>query len=27
VDGERWDKDQVIDHDARIDVLGPMAGG
>jgi hypothetical protein len=27
VDGERGDKDQVIDHDARIDVLGPMAGG
>ena len=27
VDGERKNKDQVIDHDSRIDVVGPMAGG
>jgi sulfur carrier protein ThiS len=27
VDGKRGEKDQVIDHDARINVVGPMAGG
>lgn len=27
VDGERGDKDQVIDHDAEIVLVGPMAGG
>jgi hypothetical protein len=27
VDGERREKDQVIDHDARIGLVGPMAGG
>lgn len=27
VDGERGDKDQVIDHDAVIHLIGPMAGG
>lgn len=27
VDGERRDKDQVIDHDGRINVVGPVAGG
>jgi len=27
VDGKRGEKDQVIDHDARIGLVGPMAGG
>ncbi|MBW2096534.1 MAG: hypothetical protein JRI80_16805 [Deltaproteobacteria bacterium] len=27
VDGERGDKDQVIDHDAGIGLIGPVAGG
>jgi hypothetical protein len=27
VDGERGEKDQVIDHDARIGLVGPVAGG
>ena len=27
VDGIRKEKDQVIDHDAEIVVVGPMAGG
>jgi hypothetical protein len=27
VDGERGEKDQVIDHDTRITLVGPMAGG
>jgi hypothetical protein len=27
VEGERREKDQVIDHDARIELVGPMAGG
>jgi hypothetical protein len=27
VDGERGEKDQVIDHDAAIGLIGPMAGG
>ncbi len=27
VDGQRGNKDQVIDHDAEITLIGPMAGG
>ena len=27
VDGERRDKDHVIDHDAEIGLIGPVAGG
>jgi hypothetical protein len=27
VDGERREKNRVIDHDARIGLVGPMAGG
>lgn len=27
VGGKRGDKDQVIDHDAEITLMGPMAGG
>jgi len=27
VDGERGDKDQAVDHDAEIGLIGPMAGG
>ncbi len=27
VDGNRGDKEQIIDHDAAIGLIGPMAGG
>jgi hypothetical protein len=27
VDGDRGDKEQIIDHDAAIGLIGPMAGG
>jgi len=27
IDGKQQDKDELIDHDAEIVVVGPMAGG